>query len=309
MSWVPSGSSPKCLIHPFSRSFSPASRHLSEDWTWQPGINTIPSESLRQLRHQPFAMLLPILLAKILFVAGTLAMPSAEIRSQNIKRISRREEFIRRQAASPFHSSNWAGAVITNKTANFQGVTGQFVVPTFTAVSGLRNAYISIWLAIDGLTCTTATIKAGVDIEINDFGTVSYLVWDEYLPGQYFTESTTFTAQVTRSGSLMNVGVLASVLGTPATVIENLTNGEGAVDSRNFTPSPALCGADAIWAVEVWETGDVRVPVTVEWQNPQAQTGDARFVSPGSGNVVNTVENGVALSSCSTTATSLTCSF
>ncbi|KAJ7472311.1 peptidase A4 family-domain-containing protein [Mycena galericulata] len=249
-------------------------------------------------------MLFSALFVQTLVVAGALAAPSPDNRSQD--RIGRREEFIRRATppgAVPFHSSNWAGAVITDPTAKWQSVSGQFVVPAFGAPLGLRAAYISIWVAVDGFTCNTATVKAGVDIEvIND--APSYFAWDEYFPGQYNAETNSIFFS---AGNTVNLIAIANISNLQEAEIQNLSAHVSV--GRAFAPGPALCQSDVIWGIETWEVGDIREPFSVEFTNAQATRSDGTVVGPGEATVINTQENGSVLSSCSTTASTVTCSF
>jgi hypothetical protein len=93
----------------------------------------------------------------------------------------------------------------------------------------------------------------------------------------------------------------------PESLVENLS--VPYTVGHYFNPSPLLCQSDAIWGFEVWEVGDVRLPISVQFTNAQATRFDGSVVGPGSATVMNTVENGVALSLCSTTASTVTCSF
>jgi hypothetical protein len=76
-----------------------------------------------------------------------------------------------------------------------------------------------------------------------------------------------------------------------------------------FKVGPVLCQSDAIWGIETWEVGDARVPFSIEFTNAQATRLDGIVVGPGNATVIDTEENGAALSSCSTTASTVTCSF
>ncbi|KAJ7670260.1 peptidase G1 [Mycena rosella] len=250
-------------------------------------------------------MLFSTLFVQTLVAVGVLAAPSSDKRSQS--RIARREEFIRQAPGLLFHTSNWAGAVITDPTAKWKSVAGEFVVPSISTPSGLRTAFISVWVAVDGYTCKNVTFKVGVDIEIKN-GVATYAAWDEYVPGEYFVEN--FPQLAISAGDTVNLIALA-ITGQkpnfPESLIENLSVPYSV--GHYFNPTPPLCQSDAIWGIEVWEVGDVRLPLTVQFKNVQATRFDGTIVGPGSATVMNTVENGRALSSCSTTASTITCSF
>ncbi|KAJ6544520.1 peptidase G1, partial [Mycena capillaripes] len=187
----------------------------------------------------------------------------------------------------------------------WQSVAGQFVIPTLFTPSGLRTAYISVWVGVDGYTCPTATIKAGVDIEIRN-GAASYFAWDEYFPGQYNVETNSISFS---AGNTINLIAIANAFNLHEAEIQNLS-AHGSV-GRAFAPGPALCQTDAVWGIEAWQVGDVRLPFSLQFTNAQATRLDGTVVGPGSATVLNTVENGAVLSSCSTTTmtSTVTCSF
>lgn len=206
--------------------------------------------------------------------------------------------------------------------AQWQSVAGQFVIPTLFTPSGLRAAYISVWVGVDGFTCPTAAIKAGVDIEIRN-GVASYFGmflhrydttpaepklfsagWDEYFPGQYNVEtnSISFTA-----GNTIDLIAIANASNLHEAEIQNLSARVSVL--RAFAPGPALCQADAVWGIEAWQTGDARLPFSLQFTNAQATRFDGTVVGPGGATVLNTEENGTALASCSTTTSTVTCSF
>ncbi|KAF8168626.1 peptidase A4 family-domain-containing protein [Mycena galopus ATCC 62051] len=255
-------------------------------------------------------MLFSALFAQILVAAGALAAPSLD-RITSRSHITRREAFLqeRQSPGSPVSHANWAGAVITDPTAKWKSVSGEFVIPALSAPSGLREAFISVWVAVDGYTCTNVTFKVGVDISIKN-GVASYLSWDEYLPGYYWAETGAPNLALAAGDTiqLTALAITGQSPNYPESVVEN--TGIPYTVGHYFTPSPALCQSDAIWGIEVWETGDARVPIEVQFTNAQATRADGSVVGPGtSATVLNTAENGVALSSCTTGASTVSCSF
>ncbi|KAJ7124652.1 peptidase A4 family-domain-containing protein [Mycena crocata] len=247
-------------------------------------------------------MLFSAFIVQTLIAVGALAAPS--IRTQS--RVSGRERFVRQVTAPgafPLHKSNWAGAVLTDPTARWNSVAGQFVIPTFSNLLGLRSAYISVWVGVDGYTCGTATIKVGVDIEIKN-GVASYFGWDEYFPGQYNVErAPLFFA----AGHTVNLIASSNSSGLQEADIQNLS--AGISTGRAFSPGPKLCRTDAVWAVETWQAGDARVPFNINFMNAEATHFDDTVVGPGNATVLNTAENGVVLSACAATASTVSCSF
>ncbi|KAJ7131184.1 peptidase G1 [Mycena epipterygia] len=251
-------------------------------------------------------MLILALLLQALVAVGSLAAPSPDRREPT--RITRREEFIKRSTSpGAFHSSNWAGAVISDPTAQWTLVSGEFVIPTIVAPVGLRTAYISVWVGIDGYTCNTATLKTGVDIEIKN-GVASYFAWREYNPSNYSvsTDGVPFSA-----GDAIQLTVEVFPNSFLQTQVFDFTQRLSTGHPFPFpvAPQPVLCQSDAIWGIETWQTGDRRAPFSVQFTGALASRGDLLNVGPGSATVINAVENGVALSSCSTSSTTVTCTF
>ncbi|KAJ6544521.1 peptidase A4 family-domain-containing protein [Mycena capillaripes] len=244
-----------------------------------------------------FTLFVPILVA-----IGVLATPSLDKRGQS--QIKRREEFIRRAggSSSPFHTSNWAGAVIT-EPATWAFIIGEFVIPTINAAVGLRNAYISIWIGIDGYTCNSATFKSGADIEVTN-GVASYFAWDEYFPDQYFAEPPFIPFAAGDNVTL--IAIANNFNEQDAEIIDSTAH--SAFD-RTFKIGPVLCQSDAIWGIETWQVGDVQMPFNVEFTNSMATRLDGTVVGPGNATIINKEENEAVLSDCSTTESTVTCSF
>ena len=88
-------------------------------------------------------------------------------------------------AADSSLSPNWAGAVLVKSTATYTSAKGTFVVPTVSlpANSTSGTTYTgAIWVGIDGDTCGTSILQAGIEIWIDDSGATTY-------EGECFTNS------------------------------------------------------------------------------------------------------------------------
>ncbi|KAJ7111010.1 hypothetical protein C8R44DRAFT_742784 [Mycena epipterygia] len=199
-------------------------------------------------------MLHSTLFVQVLVAAGARAAPSPDKRSQS--RIARREEFIRQVAPpggslSPFPTSNWASAVITDPTVRVPLVAAD---PQFHSNSTQGGMEI----------CSRATIKVGVDIEVKN-GAVSYAAWDEYFPDQYSAETgfTSFSA-----GN--NISLIATANNFNQQDAEIINLSAHAAFVRTFKLGPILCQSDAIWGFETWEVGEMRMPLSIEFTNAQA---------------------------------------
>ncbi|KAJ7242707.1 peptidase G1 [Mycena rebaudengoi] len=245
------------------------------------------------------------LFVQLLVAAGALAAPSPTRDKGGRSHIERRDEFIR---SSPFHTSNWAGAVITEPAGTWDVIASKFVIPTISPTVGLRDANISVWIGIDGYTCTSAAFKARVGIEVTN-GVASYFAWESCLPGQFKLEPDPEFLNISAGDTMNFVAIVDSELGPnfgPSVNIENETVDH--IVGETFRAGPPLCQTDAIWGIEGWQVGDVRA-FAVEFTNAKATRVDGTVVGPGNAIIINTEENGTVLSSCSTTESTVTCSF
>ncbi|KAJ7448446.1 peptidase G1, partial [Mycena galericulata] len=157
----------------------------------------------------------------------------------------------------------------------------------------------SIWAAIDGYACNTATLKTGLDIEFHN-GLVSYFSWREYNPGGYSIASQEAPPQGISFSAGDEITLTVQVdAGVDLLGTEIFNAADGATSAGPFQfpspPEPVLCQSDAIWAVETWQTGDNRAPFSVQFKDVSATRGDGLVVGPGNATVINTVENGAAL--------------
>ena len=90
------------------------------------------------------------------------------------------------------YSPNWCGAVLSRTTvgcsialvpfyhnswaisqATWAAVTGTLTLPTLKAPSGSNTVYASAWVGIDGETCNSGILQAGVDFSLES-GRSSY---------------------------------------------------------------------------------------------------------------------------------------
>lgn len=118
-----------------------------------------------------FAAAVVLNLATAALAAVPARRTSQTLRRTNILRSASSE------AAESSLTPNWAGAVLVEPTATYTSATGTFVVPTVTlpANSTSGTTYTgAIWVGIDGDTCGTSILQAGIEIWIDDNGATTY---------------------------------------------------------------------------------------------------------------------------------------
>ena len=77
-------------------------------------------------------------------------------------------------------SGNWSGMVASPTAGPFQGISGEWVVPTVRASAA--NRYSCTWIGIDGWPSTNRSlIQTGTEQDSVN-GTTRYYVWLETLP-------------------------------------------------------------------------------------------------------------------------------
>jgi hypothetical protein len=171
-----------------------------------------------------------------------------------------------RRAARSIESTR-GGALLSG--SDVTSASGVFIVPaaqmptsgpTANNANGLYSA--SFWIGIDGVTCSTAGVRAGVDIFWDgNLGTGSaaatYNAWYEYYPspsvdfGGSFTVTAGDTVRITTSAGHAN--------GSGSVVIDNFgPTAHGSTTGRvvhraSFSfknQTTPLCKSEAVWAIE-----------------------------------------------------------
>lgn len=133
-----------------------------------------------------------------LFAPAVLAIPSSRYGARAVHRRGGKQSQLNNRVEqctsdvsdATTYSSNWAGAVwdqdnvrrqshqpclawshpILFSQGTFTSVTGTFTVPT---PSGENGTAASVWVGIDGDTCTSAILQTGIDFTLNN-GEASY---------------------------------------------------------------------------------------------------------------------------------------
>ncbi|KIP06550.1 hypothetical protein PHLGIDRAFT_42062, partial [Phlebiopsis gigantea 11061_1 CR5-6] len=178
----------------------------------------------------------------------------------------------------PGYSSNWAGVALAHPAGTFKAVTASFSVPAVGAPAGGTGAHAaSAWVGIDGFSCGSAILQAGLDfIDFGD-GDSYYGGWYEWFPGP----SRDFTDISFKPGDEVTVTVTATSAVTGTAVIHNKSTGEVAAQDVS---GPALCGQNAEWIVEDFVSGGFHVPLanfgTVTFTNALATTATGLHLGP-----------------------------
>ncbi|TAQ84537.1 hypothetical protein B7494_g7136 [Chlorociboria aeruginascens] len=156
--------------------------------------------------------------------------------------------------ASTSESTNWSGAVISS--SGVTEVTGTFTIPRPSPPSGgsSRTEYCgAAWVGIDGDTCQSGLIQTGVFWCVQN-GAYSYEAWYEYLDA----------ASIAYNGISVSSGdsVTVTVTKTSSTGGVTTLSSGGTTVSHTFTRQTdgTLCGYDADWIVEDFESGSSLVP-------------------------------------------------
>ncbi|KAH8887370.1 concanavalin A-like lectin/glucanase [Thozetella sp. PMI_491] len=163
------------------------------------------------------------------------------------------------KSAAESAESTIGGAVLAG--SGISSVTGCFAVPTPEMptsgptggnVAGLYGA--SFWLGIDGVSsCTTASLRAGVDI-FWDEGMQTAVAWWQWYP----SPATDFANFTVAPGEVVRISAQADGPNAGSVTVQNLGSGashRGAFAARTATQtfagqSAALCQSEAAWVIE-----------------------------------------------------------
>jgi hypothetical protein len=182
-------------------------------------------------------------------------------------------------------------------------VTGTFIVPIPSAPEG----FSSVWVGIDGFTCSTpAILQTGIQLNFIT-NTVSYNGWLIHLSQhsremliaifllawyEWFPADPIFFDNITiNSGDEIRLTVVATSTTTGKVLIENLTNKQTVEDeaSSNYP----LCQENAEWIVEDVSLGSTLASFndfgTVIFTDASALTADGKVFTPD-GAIISLIE-------------------
>lgn len=158
------------------------------------------------------------------------------------------------------YSSNWSGAVLqTPSSGFFTSATGRFTVPTPQfAGQGSATESASAWVGIDGDTCASGLLQAGVDFTVDQNGDVSYDSWYEWFP-DYAYDFDNFDIN---AGDVIQVDVIATSTTRGTLKLSNLSSGQKVSKTLNAPSGSTLCRQNAEWIVEDFEQNGSLVPLS-----------------------------------------------
>ncbi|KAK3329944.1 peptidase A4 family-domain-containing protein [Apodospora peruviana] len=145
------------------------------------------------------------------------------------------------------YSGNWCGASQHAANASDQIVNafGSFTAPDLTLRPGLpAPQFAAAWVGIDGASCKSTLLQAGVTTVINSNGGQSASAWWEWFPDAAFKIS----GLTIKPGDWMSVNITTSSLTTAKVVITNASR--GVVVTINISNGSKLCRADVEWILE-----------------------------------------------------------
>jgi hypothetical protein len=195
-------------------------------------------------------------------------------------------------------STNWGGAVIVD--TDITEVTATFTVPQPSPPSGASSGtqYCgAAWVGIDGDTCQSGLIQTGVFWCVQD-GSYSYEAWYEYIP----EASIAFSDVTVSSGDVITVTVTRDGTNGGTTTLENTSNGQTGTHTFSGQTDGTLCGTNAEWIVEDFESGSSLVPFanfgTVTFTGSTAVIGGNTVQAGGdSATIIDLTQNGSDLTS------------
>ncbi|KAF8139846.1 peptidase A4 family-domain-containing protein [Boletus edulis] len=183
----------------------------------------------------------------------------------------------------------WAGGVVERNNGTITLATGTFVVPH---PQGAPGSGFVIGVGIDGLTCTTAALAAGVNVMITDHG-VNVIPWGELWPRIIkWNPDPPSNDLIVSTGDQLRVTVemtFSSIDGS--FLIENLTTGKNWSDPLKNNPDSPLCQRNAFWVIAVVPDG--KTPLanfgTTTFTNISMKA-PGNYVFAGNPVVINSIE-------------------
>ncbi|KAF1923549.1 acid protease [Didymella exigua CBS 183.55] len=148
------------------------------------------------------------------------------------------------------YSSNWSGAVLEQPSSGyFTSATGRFTVPTPQHVGSDGTEYSTAWVGIDGDSCASGLLQAGVDFTVTASGDVSYDSWYEWYP-DYSYDFSNFDVE---AGDVIQVDITATSTTKGTVKLTNVSTGKSVSKTLSAPSGSVLCRQNAEWIVEDFE--------------------------------------------------------
>lgn len=150
------------------------------------------------------------------------------------------------------YSSNWSGAVLEQPSSGyFTTATGRFTVPTPKHVGSAGTEAASAWVGIDGDTCASGLLQAGIDFTVTSSGAVSYDAWYEWYPDYAYD----FSNFAVSAGQVIQVDITATSTTKGTVKLTNVSTGKSVSQTLTAPSGSVLCRQNAEWIVEDFESG------------------------------------------------------
>ncbi|KAE8847423.1 hypothetical protein PTNB73_03570 [Pyrenophora teres f. teres] len=150
------------------------------------------------------------------------------------------------------YSSNWSGAVLEQPSSGyFTTATGRFTVPTPKHVGSGGDQAASAWVGIDGDTCGSGLLQAGIDFTVSSNGAVSYDAWYEWYPDYAYD----FSNFPIKAGQVIQVDIIATSTTRGTVKLTNVSTGKSVSQTLTAPSGSTLCRQNAEWIVEDFESG------------------------------------------------------
>ncbi|KAL1593095.1 hypothetical protein SLS59_009420 [Nothophoma quercina] len=148
------------------------------------------------------------------------------------------------------YSSNWSGAVLEQPSSGyFKSATGRFTVPTPKHVGSAGTESSSAWVGIDGDSCASGLLQAGIDFTVTSSGAVSYDAWYEWYPDYAYD----FSNFAVSAGNVIQVDITATSTTKGTVKLTNVSTGKSVSQTLSAPSGSVLCRQNAEWIVEDFE--------------------------------------------------------
>lgn len=148
------------------------------------------------------------------------------------------------------YSSNWSGAVLEEPSSGyFKSATGRFTVPTPKHVGSAGTESSSAWVGIDGDSCSSGLLQAGIDFTVSSSGAVSYDAWYEWYPDYAYD----FNNFAVAAGNVIQVDITATSTTKGTVKLTNVSTGKSVSQTLSAPSGSVLCRTNAEWIVEDFE--------------------------------------------------------
>lgn len=168
----------------------------------------------------------------------------------NFKEEAKFVEGLDNSTAHVDYSSNWSGVVLEQPSSGyFKSATGRFTVPTPKHVGSAGTESSSAWVGIDGDSCASGLLQAGIDFTVTSSGAVSYDAWYEWYPDYAYD----FSNFAVSAGNVIQVDITATSTTKGTVKLTNVSTGKSVSQTLSAPSGSVLCRQNAEWIVEDFE--------------------------------------------------------